>query len=185
MVGSTRVDESHAEVLLTAFVWYSTKRPDGPGSHENGRRLQDFRNGHAGSRPMVLAKRKYRKCGEGRMAVVSGTSGSATSGRHLSWKEQSDGDFADGGQNPYPSDASLSAVKSASYNLSLNFSNVLPEKYSIQVGMPLVVEPIIPKPDGTYVTKSNPDACVEKTFMPFFEQRLKVGKEPWTKEHVF
>ena len=94
--------------------------------------------------------------------------------------------FTDDPQAPIPSYASLSTVKSASYNLSRNFAQVLPEQYHVQVGMPLIVEPIIPKPGGGYATKSVPDKIVEEIFMPFFNDRLNVHEgHPWISERVF
>jgi len=89
-------------------------------------------------------------------------------------------------KQPYPSYASLSTVKSASQNLATNFAQVLPKEFNVQVGQPLVVQPIIPKEGGGYQTKSDPDAIVDTVFMPYFEDRMKIGKDTeWKAERVF
>lgn len=80
--------------------------------------------------------------------------------------------------------ASLSAVKAASQSISKMFSQVLPEKYGIQVGMPLIVEPIIPKEGGGYVTKSDPDVIVKQIFKPFFDAREKREYKDWVTERI-
>lgn len=76
-------------------------------------------------------------------------------------------------------------MKSASYNLSGNFSQVLPEQYGVKVGIPIINGRIIPKEDGGYATKWVPDVIVEEIFMPFFEQRKADGAGAWTRERVF
>lgn len=48
-------------------------------------------------------------------------------------------------KNPMPSYSSLSATKSASQDLTDQFSQVLTSGHNISVGQPLVVQPIIPK----------------------------------------
>ncbi|GAM91182.1 hypothetical protein ANO11243_092290 [Dothideomycetidae sp. 11243] len=80
--------------------------------------------------------------------------------------------------------ASLSAAKAASQCVGRMFAQTLPEKHGIRVGMPLIVEPIIPAEGGGYVTKSDPDVIVEKIFRPFFEARERDLKE-WTVERLF
>ncbi|KAF7507059.1 hypothetical protein GJ744_010987 [Endocarpon pusillum] len=88
-------------------------------------------------------------------------------------------------QHPMPSMASLSAVKSASQSIATNFSQVLPEKYQVQVGQPLIEQAIIPDGKGGYQTKSDPDVIVDKIFMPYFEDRMKVGQlKEWKLERV-
>jgi hypothetical protein len=84
-----------------------------------------------------------------------------------------------------PSVSSLSAVKSASQNIATNFSYVLPKEYNVQVGQPLIVEAIIPDEKGGYQTKSDPDVIVENVFMPYFEDRMRVGQlTEWKPERV-
>ena len=85
-------------------------------------------------------------------------------------------------KNPMPSVASLSTVKSASYNLIVNFSQVLPEKYGIHVGVPIIVEPIIPKDGGGYATRSDPSTIVDKIFIPFFSWE---GEEQWVRDRIW
>ncbi|RDW59176.1 hypothetical protein BP5796_12100 [Coleophoma crateriformis] len=93
-------------------------------------------------------------------------------------------------KTPYPSYASLSAAKSASQNLARQFSMVLPEKYQILVGVPTIVEPIVPLEGGGWATKSIPEVIVDKIFRPFFEEREKIkhgelAVEKWTLERVW
>ena len=87
-------------------------------------------------------------------------------------------------KQPFPSYASLSTVKSASQNLVTNFAQVLPKAYEVQVGQPLIEEPIIPKESGGYQTKSDPDVIVEKLFVPYFEDRMHVGRVEWKSERI-
>jgi hypothetical protein len=56
----------------------------------------------------------------------------------------------------------------------------------VQVGQPLIEDPIIPKPEGGYATKSDPDVIVDKIFMPYFEDRMDVSHQSeWKDERVF
>ena len=85
-----------------------------------------------------------------------------------------------------PSFSSLSAVKSASQNIATNLSQVLPKKYQVQVGQPLIEQAIIPDGKGGYQTKSDPDVIVDKVFMPYFEERMQVGQlKEWKLEREF
>lgn len=85
-----------------------------------------------------------------------------------------------------PSFSSLSTVKSASQNIATNFSQVLPEKFQVQVGQPLIEQAIIPDGEGGYQTKSDPDVIVDKVFMPYFEERMHFGQlKEWKLERVY
>ena len=54
------------------------------------------------------------------------------------------------------------------------------------VGQALIDEPIIPKGDGTFLTKSVPNVVIDETFMPFMDDRMQVtDKQKWTSERVF
>ena len=66
----------------------------------------------------------------------------------------------------------------------MNLANVLPEKYQVKVGIPIIVDPIIPTSEG-YATKSTPDDIVENIFMPFFAQRLRGDAVPWTRDLIW
>jgi NAD(P)-dependent dehydrogenase (short-subunit alcohol dehydrogenase family) len=117
--------------------------------------------------------------------------------RHANTSRISEGEYpvflVTGGvldKHPYPSYSVVSATKSASQNITRQFAQILPENHNILVGMPLLVEPIIPLPGGGWATKSNPDSAVEKIFKPFFMDReniVKNGKEfsGWTQELVW
>ncbi len=85
-----------------------------------------------------------------------------------------------------PSYASLAAVKSASQNIATNFSQVLPEKFQVQVGQPLIEQAIIPDGKGGYQTKSDPDVIVDRVFMPYFKDRMQVAQlTEWKLERVY
>ncbi|KFZ09195.1 hypothetical protein V501_05686 [Pseudogymnoascus sp. VKM F-4519 (FW-2642)] len=93
-------------------------------------------------------------------------------------------------KNPIPSYSSLSATKSASQNLTQQFSQVLTREYSILVGQPLVVHPIIPKEGGGWLTKSDPEVIVREIFQPFLEAREAVGENDdgireWIRDRVW
>ena len=106
-------------------------------------------------------------------------------------------------RNPNKDYASLSAAKAASQAIAVMFSKVLPEKFGILVGTPLIVEPIIPKSGGGggvgaggaggagggYETKSDPDVIVQEIFRPYFEGRERFGNgrggQEWVVERVF
>lgn len=117
--------------------------------------------------------------------------------KHANLDHTSDGEFplflVPGGtlnKNPLPSYASLSAAKSASQNLTLQFSQVLPEQYQILVGAPLVVEPIIPQEGGGWATRSDPEIIIDKVFKPFFKEREKIKKgntgfKDWASERIW
>lgn len=55
----------------------------------------------------------------------------------------------------------------------------------MQVGQPLIVQPIIPKEGGGYQTKSDPEVIVNEIFMPYFEDRMNVREDSWKSERVF
>ncbi|KAF2225627.1 hypothetical protein BDZ85DRAFT_68943 [Elsinoe ampelina] len=78
--------------------------------------------------------------------------------------------------------ASLTAAKAASQAVSRMFVDVLGEK-GILVGMPLVVEAIMPKEGGGWQTKSEPEVIVREIFRPFLEGRQ--GGEGWVVERVW
>jgi len=50
----------------------------------------------------------------------------------------------------------------------------LPKQFNMQVGQPLIVQPIIPKEGGGYQTKSDPEVVVDEIFMPYFADRMNV-----------
>ncbi|KAI9759426.1 MAG: hypothetical protein M4579_002340 [Chaenotheca gracillima] len=70
--------------------------------------------------------------------------------------------------------ASLSTVKSASYNLSVNFSQLLPKEYQVMVGIPLIMGYVRTREDAGEDYRFDPDVIVDKIFTPFFEQRKAV-----------
>lgn len=72
------------------------------------------------------------------------------------------GGFLD--KNPMPSYSSLSAAKSASQNLTDQFSQVLTNENNILVGQPFVVQPITPSQEGRWFTKSDPEVIVKEVF---------------------
>ncbi|OBT94118.1 hypothetical protein VE01_07046 [Pseudogymnoascus verrucosus] len=78
-------------------------------------------------------------------------------------------------KNPMPSYSSLSAAKSASQNLTDQFSQVLTSEHNILVGQPLVVQPIIPNQEGGWLTKLDPEVIVKEVFLPFLEARESIG----------
>lgn len=93
-------------------------------------------------------------------------------------------------KNPMPSYSSLSATKSASQNLTDQFSQVLPKEHNILVGQPLVVQPIIPKEGGGWLTKSDPEVIVKEIFQPFLEAREAIGEDgkginEWVRDRVW
>jgi hypothetical protein len=55
----------------------------------------------------------------------------------------------------------------------------------VQVGQPLIVQPIIPKEDGGYQTKPYPEVIVDEVFMPYIEDRVNVNEDSWKSERVF
>lgn len=93
-------------------------------------------------------------------------------------------------KNPLPSYSSLSATKSASQNLTDQFSQVLTSEHSILVGQPLVVQPIIPNQEGGWLTKSDPEVIVKEIFQPFLEAREAIGPDGegikgWIRDRVW
>lgn len=84
-------------------------------------------------------------------------------------------------KTPHPGLASLSAVKSASWNLALNFSQSLPKK-DIHVAIPEIQNLVLRRGvDGTPADyRWDPDAIVDEVFMPFLGQK----KELWEVERV-
>jgi hypothetical protein len=60
---------------------------------------------------------------------------------------------------------------------------VFPEKYGVKVGIPYIVEPIIPDGKGGYLTKSVPDDIVREIFMPFVE--AKDGDGEWVRDRFW
>lgn len=93
-------------------------------------------------------------------------------------------------KNPMPTYSSISATKSASQNLTAQFSQVLTTEHSILVGQPLVVQPIIPGQEGGWLTKSDPEVIVREVFQPFFEAREAIGAngegfKGWIRDRVW
>ncbi|KAJ5766321.1 uncharacterized protein N7511_003937 [Penicillium nucicola] len=79
--------------------------------------------------------------------------------------------------------SSLSTAKSASQTVSRLFAQILPEKYGILVGMPLVSGRITDPETGDWAQGFHPDDIIQKLFKPFFDDRSN-GKGDWTVERV-
>ena len=52
------------------------------------------------------------------------------------------------------------------------------------MGIPIVVEPIIPRDGGGYTNTSDPEVIVDKVFMPFFNWHGRDG-ENWVRDRVW
>lgn len=60
----------------------------------------------------------------------------------------------------------------------------MPDKFGIKVGIPCIVEPIIPDGKGGYKTEGgNPNNIVKEIFMPFVEGKA-AGNKDWMVQRV-